>query len=162
VHETVVFNFTKWSTWSFAVLPIKVWTCRSFVWILNSVQLRPRNFVCYFTVNSKKLVQPKLYCHYDWHSKCLWQKFCQNFNVGLEIYKTCFTGSVNWMTTIDEIRWPWLYLDMTDQKIVTSAAFRLFCRLLAKWRKTFSWMRRDVFVYVPHFIKYFGKFPVLQ
>jgi hypothetical protein len=27
------------------------------------VQLRPRNFVSYFTVNSKKLVSPKLYCH---------------------------------------------------------------------------------------------------
>jgi hypothetical protein len=26
------------------------------------VQLRPQNFVSYFTVNSKKLVHPKLYC----------------------------------------------------------------------------------------------------
>jgi hypothetical protein len=32
---------------------------------VSNVQLRPRNFVSYFTVNSKKHVYPKLYCHYD-------------------------------------------------------------------------------------------------
>jgi hypothetical protein len=33
----------------------------------------------------------------------------KNSNVGLEIYKTCFTANVSWMTTTDEIPLPWLY-----------------------------------------------------
>jgi hypothetical protein len=33
----------------------------------------------------------------------------KNSNVGLEIYKTCSTANVSWITTTDEIPWPWLY-----------------------------------------------------
>jgi hypothetical protein len=34
----------------------------------------------------------------------------KNSNVGLEIYKTCLTANVSWVTTTDEIPWPWLYI----------------------------------------------------
>jgi hypothetical protein len=79
------------------------------------VQLRPQNFVSYFTVNSKKLVSLSFivimtdiqnFCDRNSVTHNKNQNAIGSIHVKNPIYKTWFIAHVSGMTTTDEIPWP--------------------------------------------------------